>query len=63
MLRVMRDDSAETSRRDDMAKAAAPYVHAKLASVEHGGEGGGAIKHAMTIGWMTKEEAENRGWA
>ena len=34
MLRVMRDFGADTPRRDDMAKAAAPYVHAKLASVD-----------------------------
>jgi hypothetical protein len=34
MLRVMRDETSETPRRDDMAKAAAPYVHAKLASVD-----------------------------
>jgi hypothetical protein len=30
MLRVMRDEAAETSRRDDMAKAAAPYVNSKM---------------------------------
>ena len=28
-LRVMRDDGAEESRRDTMAKAALPYLHAK----------------------------------
>jgi hypothetical protein len=38
MLRIMRDDNTEPQRRDDMAKAAAPYVHAKLASVEHSGK-------------------------
>ena len=31
MLRVMRDATMEHPRRDEMAKAAAPYVHAKLA--------------------------------
>ena len=35
MLRVMRDPSAAEKRRDEMAKAAAPYVHAKLSSIEH----------------------------
>lgn len=35
MLRVMRDPSAPAKRRDEMAKAVAPYVHAKLSSVEH----------------------------
>ena len=34
MLQVMRDDGAERSERLDMAKAAAPYVHARLSSVE-----------------------------
>lgn len=43
MLRVMGDRTAEHSRRDDMAKAAAPYLHAKLASIEHKGPDGGAI--------------------
>ena len=30
MLRVMRDPTVEHSRRDEMARAAAPYVHAKI---------------------------------
>ncbi len=34
MLRVMRDIGTDAPRRDDMAKAAAPYVHAKLSSVD-----------------------------
>lgn len=34
MLAVLRDLDAEIPRRDDMAKAAAPYVHAKLSSVD-----------------------------
>ena len=37
MLRVMRDPKAPARRRDEMAKAAAPYLHAKLASIEHSG--------------------------
>ena len=37
MLRVMRDQTQEDRRRDEMAKAAAPYVHARLAAaqIEH----------------------------
>jgi len=35
MIRVMRDESAPAERRDEMAKAAAPYVHPKLAAIEH----------------------------
>lgn len=37
MLKVMRNPRADTERRDGMAKAAAPFVHAKLASMEHRG--------------------------
>lgn len=40
MLNVMRDLTADYARRDDMAKAAAPYVHPKLAAVEHTGKDG-----------------------
>lgn len=34
MLSVMRDDMVPRAERMDMAKAAAPYIHAKLSSVE-----------------------------
>lgn len=44
MLKVMRNTSADSKRRDAMAVAAAPYVHAKLASVQHTGRGGGPIQ-------------------
>jgi hypothetical protein len=40
MLRVMRDPNARAKRRDEMAKAAAPYVHSKLASIENPGPQG-----------------------
>lgn len=33
MLRVMRDEKADKGRRDDMAKAAAPYVHPKFSAI------------------------------
>ena len=35
MLRVMRDQHAPSRRRDEMARAAAPFLHAKLAAIEH----------------------------
>jgi hypothetical protein len=38
MLAIMRDETADEARRADMAKAAAPYVHPRLAAVEHSGE-------------------------
>jgi hypothetical protein len=34
MLRVMRDPTQDDARRDAMAKAALPYVHARLTSVD-----------------------------
>jgi hypothetical protein len=34
MLRVMNDRFEDNRRRDDMAKAAAPYVHAKFLAAE-----------------------------
>jgi hypothetical protein len=35
MLRVMRDPTAEAGRRDEMAKAAAPYLHARIQPMPH----------------------------
>ena len=34
MLSVMRDRKADWGRRDEMAKAAAPYVHPRFSSVQ-----------------------------
>lgn len=44
MLSVLRDDHADVKDRMWAAEKAAPYVHAKLASVEHKGEGGGPLQ-------------------
>ena len=46
MLRVMRDESKEFAVRLDAAKGAAPYVHPKLATIEHTGKDGGPIETA-----------------
>lgn len=43
MLEILRDETAPRDDRMDAAKAAAPYVHAKLASVEHSGKDGGPM--------------------
>lgn len=37
MLSVMRDEKADEGKRIDAAKAAAPYVHARLTAVAHSG--------------------------
>jgi hypothetical protein len=44
MLKVLRDDNADSERRDRMAAQAAPYIHPRLASTEVKGEGGGPLK-------------------
>jgi hypothetical protein len=49
MLNVLRDPDAPPERRDAMAKAAAPYCHRALKSVEHTGEGGGPIQYKVTL--------------
>jgi len=46
---VYRDEDAALDTRIDAAKAAAPYVHAKLSSVELSGKDGEAIEMATTI--------------
>ncbi len=46
MLRVMRDPASDDQRRDQMARAAAPYVHPKLGAIEHTGKDGGPIETA-----------------
>lgn len=35
MLQRMRDEQAPMEDRQDMAKAAAPYIHSKLSSIDH----------------------------
>lgn len=60
MLKIMREDRppedadiaqrvAFHTLRFEAAKAAAPYMHPRLAAVEHTGPGGGAILHDVTI--------------
>lgn len=46
---VYQDPGADESRRIDAAKAAAPYVHAKLSSVELSGPDGGPIEEITRI--------------
>lgn len=47
MLRVMRDGKAADARRDEMARAAAPYMHAKLSAIEHTGPQGGPVQFVI----------------
>lgn len=38
LLQLMRDEDQPLAMRSDAAKSAAPYVHARLAAVEHSGK-------------------------
>lgn len=56
MLKVMRDQGAEMAQRMDMAKSAAPYIHARLASVDVGNKDDKPFE--QVIRWaLTDEEA------
>lgn len=46
MIRVMRDQTIDHARRDEMAKAAAPYVHPRLAAHE--------IKSESTVRYVAR---------
>lgn len=49
MLKIMRDETQSPTFRADMAKAAAPYVHPRLATIEHNGKDGGPIQYNGNI--------------
>ena len=49
LLRVMRNPKAGQSERFEAAKAAAPYVHPKLAAIEHTGKNGDAINLSLRV--------------
>lgn len=44
MLEVLRDEGKPFEDRKWAAEKAAPYIHPKLANVQHTGEGGGPIQ-------------------
>jgi hypothetical protein len=49
MLSTMRDQRQPVALRLDMAKAAAPYVHPRLASVEQTGQGHAPEPLSITV--------------
>lgn len=55
MMRIMRDNRMPKARRDEMAKAAAPYFHSKLSSVEVKNKKGEKFRVATAD--MTPKEA------
>lgn len=50
LLGVLRDDTKSEETRIDVAKAAAPYVHARLAAVEHSGDKDKPV--AISVTWQ-----------
>ena len=38
MLKVLRDENADPHQRFEAAKSAAPFIHPKLASIQHGSD-------------------------
>lgn len=53
LLSVLRDEGLDREARVDAAKAAAPYVHARLAAVEH--SGGIALSHEAALAELDDE--------
>jgi hypothetical protein len=49
-LSIFRDETQPMSLRMDAAKSAAPYMHARLSTVENVGPGGGPIKYEVS--WL-----------
>ena len=49
ILSVMRDETTGPRERLSAAVAAAPYMHAKLSSVEVSGKDGGPIDHSLRV--------------
>lgn len=54
LLSVMRNELGDPVIRLDAAKAAAPYVHPKLAAIEHAGPDGGPIQ--IEAAWAGSSE-------
>ena len=56
MLEVMRNPQIDARRRDQMAAAAAPYVHHRLSSTQHSGSGGGPAQVVIHTGFAYQDD-------
>jgi|SRR5882672_2351146 len=56
MLEAMNSfrESGNMEKAAGFAKDAAPYIHPKLAAIEHTGADGGAIDHSLTVQFIVK---------
>jgi hypothetical protein len=55
MIRVMRDPSLDAHRRDEMAKAAAPYLHSRLATIQQSIEAH-EVQHVISDSPVTADD-------
>lgn len=55
LLSVMRDPNADEGKRIDAAKAAAPYVHARLQPVDGDGDSKQTIEVKGALVWQAPE--------
>jgi hypothetical protein len=56
MMSVINDPDAPPRRRAEMAKAAAPYLHHRLAAIEVNGEDGEPVRPKLDLRKLTDEE-------
>jgi len=60
MLRIMRDPNIPAKRRDEMAKAAAPFLHARLASIEqYGSDTKSPVAHSIEVSFVSAKQEGN----
>ena len=58
MLRVMRDPKQPLDRRDDMARAAAPYVHARAVDRDRLGTDGLTLEDLIGLSYAAGKKAK-----
>lgn len=49
-------ESGDLEKAASFAKDAAPYIHPKLAAIEHTGKDGGAIDHSLTVQFVANDK-------
>lgn len=56
MLALMRDAKADEAKRLDAAKAAAPYVHPRLAAMELSGDPDRPVELSMQVAFVSRQD-------
>ncbi len=62
MLAAMRKayDAEDMKEAATFAKDAAPYVHPRLAAVEHAGPGGGPVQHSIEVVFVDSQYGNSK---